>query len=112
MDNLDVELMDIMDLITYTLSDKFIDNWKNKYSERLLRLFQINLLKSLKDQKPIKLEKLFKYLTEDSGYSADVVENFFLDIEYDIYNPVISGSLKKAKESVNGLQSRSKQTLP
>lgn len=111
MDNLDIELIDIMETITYTLSDSFINNWKNKYSERLLKLFQMSILKSLKEQKPLKMNKLFKYLSKDSGYNPDIVEDFFLDIEYDIYNPVISGELKEAREELDGIQGRSKSAL-
>lgn len=101
MDNLDTKLIDIMELVTYTLSNEFINNWKNKYSERLLKLFQINLLKSFKDQKPIKLNNLFKKLSVDSGYNTQVVESFLEDIQYDIYSPIISGDLKEARKLID-----------
>lgn len=98
--NIDTELLDIMDLIQFTLSQEFIDKWKMKYGERILRLFQIKILNSLKMQKPIKLKSLFRFLVNDSGYNQELVKCFLLDIEYDIYSPILMGNLRSIEEQI------------
>lgn len=100
MDNLDIELIDLMDTIQYTLSSEFLTKWKMKYGERLIRLFQIKILDSLKNQKPLKLKNVYKFLVIDSGFKGDVVKNFFNDIDFEIYSPIISGSLKSLEEII------------
>jgi hypothetical protein len=97
-ENIDVELIDLMDTLSFTLGKTFIDKWRHKYGERLLRLFQFKILNSLENQKPLKLKSIFKYLNKDSGFSPELVKNFFMDIDYEIYFPIISGSLKSIDE--------------
>ena len=92
--NIETELIDFADTLNFTLSKDFLTKWKFKYGERLLRLFQIKILDSLKRQKPLKLESLGKFLVNDSGYNPEVVKNFFMDIDFEIYFPIISGRLK------------------
>lgn len=91
---LETEFIDIVDTLDFTLSKVFIDKWKFKYGERLIRLFQLKIFHSLRKQKPIKLNSLYKFLVNDSGYNPDVVKDFFLDIDFEIYSPIISGRLK------------------
>ncbi len=98
MDNLDIELIDLIDTLNFTLSKEFVDKWKFKYGERLSRLFQLKLLDSLKNSKNVKLKSVFKYLSNDSGFSPEVVKNFFLDIDFEIYFPIITGSLRTLEE--------------
>ena len=100
MDNLDIELIDLMDTIQYTLSNEFLNKWKMKYGERLIRLFQIKILDSLKNQKPLKLKGIFKFLVIDSGFKGEVVKNFFNDVDFEFYNPIISGGLKSLEEII------------
>jgi hypothetical protein len=92
MTNTDTELIDLVDLIDFTLSKAFKSKWKIKYGERLLSLFQIRFLASIKKQKPIKLKSLFKFLSTDSGYNPELVKNFLLDIDFEVYSPIISGT--------------------
>lgn len=98
--NIDTELLDIMDLIQFTLSQEFIDKWKMKYGERILRLYQIKILNSLKTQKPIKLKSLVRFLVNDSGYNQELVKCFLLDIEYDIYSPILLGNLRSIEDQI------------
>jgi len=92
--NIETELIDFTDTLNFTLSKDFLDKWKFKYGERLLRLFQIRLLDSLKRQKPMKMEGLFKFFVKDSGYNGELIVKFFSDIDFEIYFPIISGRLK------------------
>lgn len=89
--SLDILVFDFMDLITFTLSRSFTEKWRFKYGERLIKLFQLKIINSLKSVKNIKLKSLFKYLNKDSGYSEDVIRSFLQDIDYEIYHPVIVG---------------------
>ena len=95
MDNIDTELIDLMELIEFTMSIDFLDKWKMKYGERIIRLFQIKILDSLKKQKPIKLDSIIKFLVLDSGFSSELVNNFLNDIDYEIYSPIILGKFKQ-----------------
>ena len=94
MNNIDNELIDLMELIEFTMSINFLDKWKMKYGERIIRLFQIKILDSLKKQKPLKLESLNKFLVQDSGFSSDLVNNFFIDFDFELYRPIILGQLE------------------
>jgi len=91
MDNIDTELIDLMELIEFTMSIDFLDKWKMKYGERLIRLFQIKILDSLKKQKPLKINSLCKFLIVDSGFNAELVLNFLNDIDSQIYYPIVIG---------------------
>jgi hypothetical protein len=97
MDNIDTELIDLMELIEFTMSIDFLDKWKMKYGERLIRLFQIKILDSLKKQKPLKLNSLCKFLIIDSGFNQEIVINFLNDIDSELYYPMILGKI----ESIN-----------
>lgn len=93
MDNIDTELIDLMELIEFTMSIDFLNKWKMKYGERLIRLFQIKILDSLKKQKPLKLNSLCKFLIVDSGFNQEIIINFLKDIDNDIYYPIILGKI-------------------
>jgi len=92
--SLDIEIHDIIDLLSFTLSKEFLDKWRFKYGDRLIRLFQLKIISSLKNSKNLKLKSVFKYLNKDSVYSEEVVKNFLQDIDYEIYFPIITGSSK------------------
>jgi|GEM_PF-1163492 len=93
MDNIDTELIDLMELIEFTMSIDFLNKWKMKYGERLIRLFQIKILDSLKKQKPLKLNSLCKFLIVDSGFNQEIIINFLKDIDNGIYYPIILGKI-------------------
>lgn len=93
MSNLDEELFETFDLLKFTTSKDFIDKWSYKYGKRMTRLFQIRILKSLESRKPLKMHTLHKFLSIDSGFNTEVVENFLQDIDFEIYYPIITGSL-------------------
>lgn len=87
--NFDTQLIDLMDLIDMTMSDSFISKWKAKYGERIIRLFQVKILQSFRKQKPLKLDSLIKFLSVDSGYNVEVVDNFLNDIDIELYYPIV-----------------------
>jgi len=96
MSNIDIEIVEFIDLINYTLSQEFIDKWKYRFSPKFLKEFQLKVIKSLKDRKPIKIESLFKHLSKKCGYSPEQVKNFFEAIDIAIYHPLVLGKLSSA----------------
>ena len=87
--NTDIDLIDFMDLINYTLHKDFVEKWRYKYSEKFVKHFQIKILESLNKQKIIKLTSLYNYLTKKCRYSPEQVNNFFESIDILIYYPLI-----------------------
>lgn len=94
MENFETELIDLIDLVDFTLSSGFVDKWSFKYGKRLGRLFQVKVMKSFDSRKVIKASSLLKFLVADSGFSSEVAKNFLYDIDYEIYSPIISGSIE------------------
>ncbi len=94
--NLDIDIVDFIDLINHTLSNEFIEIWRYKYSEKFVKHFQLKLLQSLSNQKPMKITSLYSYLTKKCKYSPEQVSNFFNSIDIDIYRPLITGYLNHA----------------
>jgi hypothetical protein len=95
MNNIDIELYEFLDLINETLSQSFLERWKYKYSEKFIRNFQNRLFKAFKDQKPMKLDTLRNFLMKKCGYSPLIVEDFFEDIEIEIFYPLIRITRKR-----------------
>lgn len=91
--NFETELIDMMDLVDFTFSSDFVEKWGFKYGKRLPRLFQFRIMKSLSSHKFIKMTGIHKYLSTDSGFSSDIVNNFLNDIDYELYFPILVGSL-------------------
>ena len=87
--NTDIDLIDFMDLINYTLHKDFVEKWRYKYSEKFIKHFQIKILESLNKQKIIKLSSLYNYLTKKCRYSTEQVENFFESVDILIYYPLV-----------------------
>ena len=95
--NTDIDLVDFMDLINYTLHKDFVEKWRYKYSEKFIKHFQIKILESLNKQKIIKKSSLYNYMTKKCRYSADQVENFFVSIDINIYSPLIINDTQRQK---------------
>ena len=85
-----VGLLEFYDLLEYTLSFKFRDKWKNLYSERMIKLFQLKILQSFKAGKPLKRSSLMNYMISKGKYRKEVVEDFFQMIDLELYRPFIS----------------------
>ena len=95
--NIDIDIIDFIDLINVTLSSKFREKWRYKYSEKFIKHFQVRLLMALCKQKPLKIDTLYVYLTKKCRYSSEQVLNFFKSIDIYTYKPLISGNLTKHK---------------
>jgi hypothetical protein len=85
-----ISILEFYDLIEYTLSFKFREDWKHLYSERLVKLFQLKILQAMKNQKPIKKTSLINYLTNKGRYKKEIIIDFFDSIDIEIYSPFIS----------------------
>ena len=96
--SLEQDLVEVIDLLSFTFSSSFVDRWGFKYGKRLPSLLQMRLLKCLDVRKPLKLQVLNKFLVVDSGFSQEVVESFLKDIDYTVYSPIIQGHLKEINE--------------
>lgn len=88
-ENIDENIVDFLDLINFTLSNKFEEKWKHRFSSSFIKLFQLKLLESMDNQKPVKKSTLFTYLTKRCKYSEEQVNNFFDAIEIEMYDPII-----------------------
>jgi hypothetical protein len=88
-ENIDENIVDFLDLINFTLSNQFEERWRHRFSSSFIKLFQLKLLESMDNQKPIKQSTLFTYLTKRCKYSEEEVTNFFKAIEIDLYDPII-----------------------
>ena len=71
--NSDIELIDFMDLVNFTLHKAFVDKWRFKYSEKFIKHFQLKILESLNRQKIIKQSSLYNYLVKKCRYNGDQV---------------------------------------
>lgn len=89
MTNGDDNIIDFIDLINFTLSNKFADKWRHKFSPAFIKLFQFKVLKCMEERKTIKKSTMFTYFTKRCKYSPDQVNTFFKDIDVDIYHPLI-----------------------
>ena len=97
--NPDIDVIDFLDLLNVTLSSSFINKWRHKYSERFVKHFQLRILSALNKKKPLKTEMLYNFLVKKCKYAPEQVEQFFKDIEIDIYYPFIYGRLKSSSSS-------------
>ena len=95
--NTDIDLVDFMDLINFTLHKKFVEKWRYKYSEKFIKHFQVKILESLNKQKVIKLSSLYNYLTKKCRYSTEQVENFFVSVDILIYYPLVINDKTRRK---------------
>lgn len=93
--SLPAELIDLMDLLSYTSSNAFTEKWRYKFSEKFIKAFQLRFLKALSDRKPLKKDTLYLYLRKKCGYSKEQILEFFESIDIEIYNPIIRGILTK-----------------
>lgn len=83
------EMIEFIDLLDYTFSNKFVEKWRYKYSTAFIKKFQYRILKSINDKKPVKIKSLTQYLTKKCKYNEEQVTDFFESIEIDLYYPLI-----------------------
>jgi len=83
------EIIEFIDLLDFTFSDRFVEKWRYKYSVAFIKKFQYRVLKSVTDKKPIKKKSLHQYLNKKCKYNQDQIQEFFEDIELEIYYPLV-----------------------
>jgi hypothetical protein len=83
------EIVEFIDLLNHTFSEKFVEKWRYKYSTSFIKKFQYKILKSITDKKPIKKRSLKQYLSNKCKYNNKQIDNFFDDIEIEIYYPLV-----------------------
>jgi hypothetical protein len=83
------EIIEFIDLLDYTFSDKFVSKWRHRFSTSFIKKFQYKLLKTVSDKKPLKKRSLYHYMTKKCKYSEEQVQDFFQAIEIEIYYPMI-----------------------
>ena len=83
------EIVEFIDLLDHTFSEKFVEKWRYKYSTAFIKKFQYKVLKSITDKKPIKKKSLHQYLCNKCKYNTKQIDNFFDDIEIEIYYPLV-----------------------
>ena len=96
--NLDISIIETLELINFTLSNKFIEKWRHKYSIKFVKHFQLRMLDSFRKSKPVKISSLYTYLSKKCKYSPLQTINFFKSIDIDIYYPIIQGRLTDLKK--------------
>lgn len=89
MDTDTYEIIEFIDLLDYTFSNKFIEKWRYRYSIAFVKKFQYKLLKAVSDKKPVKKKSLHQYLVKKCKYNPQQVDDFFEAIEIEIYYPII-----------------------
>ena len=83
------EIIEFIDLLNYTFSDRFIEKWRYRYSIAFVKKFQMKLLDSVANRKCLKKKSLYSYLTKKCKYADEQVEDFFDAIELEIYYPLV-----------------------
>ena len=83
------DLVDLLDLLNFTLHEDFMDKWKHKYSEKFITTFQYKLLDSLNKGKPIKKSNLSNFFKKKLKYSEEQIHNYYESIDITLYTPVI-----------------------
>lgn len=83
------DLIDLIDLLNFTLHEDFVSKWRHKYSEKFITVFQYKLLDSLNKRKPLKTSILSNYFMKKLKYSDEQISNFFESIDISLYHPVI-----------------------
>lgn len=84
------DMFEILELITFTLSNEFVEKWRFKYSERFVKAFQDKLLESFKKGKVLKRKVLENYLRTKYSYDLVQIKDFFNSIDIEIYYPIIN----------------------
>ena len=95
-ENLGIEEIEFIELINFTLGPKFVEKWRYKYSEKMLKNFQHKLFESFQKERPLKITVLFNHLTKKCKYSEEYVHSLFESIDIDIYRPFICGTLSSS----------------
>jgi len=84
-----IEIYDMLDLLNFTFSNKFIEKWKFKYSESFIKIFRNKLLDSVKRNKVLKKSQIEKLLHDQHKYNILQIKDFFESVDIELYYPII-----------------------
>ena len=70
-------LSEFLEHINYSLSLKFKEKWRYRFSTTFIEVFQEKVLNSLSTQRPLKKSSLVTTYTKKHKYSIIEVEEFF-----------------------------------
>tara|TARA_R110002167_G_scaffold122779_6_gene301421 strand:+ start:675 stop:953 length:279 start_codon:yes stop_codon:yes gene_type:complete len=88
--NLDsIEIKEFLEQVDYALSLEFKEKWRHRFSDHFISIFQDRLLKSFREEKPVKKESLISLYTKKHKYNISEVLCFFEEIDIAIYRPMI-----------------------
>jgi|TARA_R110002074_G_scaffold211524_1_gene380949 hypothetical protein len=88
--NLDsIEIKEFLEQVDYALSLEFKEKWRHRFSDHFISIFQSRLLKSLKEEKPVKKDSLISLYTKKHKYNISEVLYFFEVINISLYRPIV-----------------------
>lgn len=90
MSEVDIEIIEFIDLMNFTLSPEFVEKWKYRFNQKFIKEFQGKIFKALKDKKPIKRTSITNHFLKKLKYSQEQIDNFFEAIDISIYYPLVS----------------------
>ena len=88
--NLDsIEIKEFLEQVSYALSLEFKEKWRHRFSNHFISVFQDRLLKSFKEEKPVKKDSLISLYTKKHKYHISEVMCFFELIDISLYRPMV-----------------------
>ena len=70
-------LSEFLEQVNYSLSLKFKEKWRYRFSNHFISIFQEKVLNSLQTQRPLKLSSLVSVYVKKHKYSMTEVREFF-----------------------------------
>ena len=84
-----MEMSEFLEQINFALSMEFKSKWRHRFSDHFIDIFQVRVLKALKDRKPLKRSTLVTLFTKKHKYGTREVSEFFSLIDISLYHPFI-----------------------
>ena len=87
--SLELEIKELLEQISYALSESFVEKWRHRFSTNFISIFQDRLLKALKTGKPVTLSSFYSLYVNKHKYARSEVEDFFKMIDVSLYKPLV-----------------------
>ena len=85
----ELEIHEFLEQVDYALSSRFTEKWRHRFSVNFIGIFQEQLLKAMKNRKPVKKSTIVSQYTKKFKYSEREVLEFFREIDISLYCPAI-----------------------
>ena len=97
-------LNEFLEHINYSLSLKFKEKWRYRFSTHFIGIFQEKVLNSLTTQRPLKLSSLVSAYVKKHKYNIVEVQEFFRTISIEDYYPLVYADKKylEMKQTTSG----------